>query len=301
VVDGGRGRTVGWAVGILLVIAFTTWALVRGWRGIGEYDWKLSIGWLVLGIVLVVTALVATGTGYWLLICRLQPESQPPMLATLSIWARSLLGRYVPGSILMFVGRLELGRGIGIARRTSLAASLYEQIFGPALAAVAAIFFVATGVGGSQGLWAAVLLPFLLVLLHPKILGSWSRWALAKVKRPPLHVLLTGRQVWGFAGWYAVTTLLMSAGVWALIHAAAPSSGSVFTVGGAYQLSVVLGTLALFIPAGLGVREVALALALAPRVGTDVANVLAIGLRFALTALEVAVVGTVVFVAARRR
>ena len=295
----GQLRLLGWSVGILLVVAFTGWALIHGWDSIAAYDWNLSVGWLALGVAVVIAAFVTTGLGYHALIARLQ-TTRPPVLPTLSVWARSMLGRYVPGSILMVVGRLELGLRLGIGRRTSLAASLYEQVFGFTLAGVAGVLFLISGVGKAHAAWVALLAPALLVLLHPRAFGPVSTWVLTKVKRSPLERLLSVRAVAGFIGWYAGTTLLMSVGVWALVRSAAPTSGSLLLVGGAYQLSVVLGTLAVLVPAGLGVREATLAVALAPRLGGDVAAVIAIALRFALTALEVLFVGAVALVVARR-
>ena len=293
-------RRVGWSIGILLVVSFTSWALIHGWRRIAAYNWNLSAAWLAFGVLLVLTAFAGTGLGYHSLVCRLQPTAAPSSLATVSVWARSMLGRYVPGSVLMVVGRLELGLRLGIARRTSLAASLYEQIFGFALAGVGGVIFLASGAGRADGAWAALLAPLLLAVLHPRIFGPASSWGLAKLKREPLDALLSERAVTGFIGWYAGTTLLMSAGVWALVHSAAPTSGSILVVGGAYQLSVVLGTLAIVVPAGIGVREVALAVALTSRLGADVAAVVAIALRVVLTALEVLFVGVVALVVARR-
>ena len=214
-----------------------------------------------------------------------------------------MLARYVPGSILMVVGRLELGLRLGISRRTSLAASLYEQIFGFALAGVGGAIFLASGGGRANGALVALLAllaPLLLAVLHPRVFGPASSWGLAKIKREPLDALLNERAVTAFIGWYAGTTLLMSAGVWALVHSAAPASGSLLVVGGAYQLSVVLGTLAIVVPAGIGVREVALAVALTSRLGADVAAVVALALRVVLTALEVLFVGAVALLVARR-
>ena len=45
-----------------------------------------------------------------------------------SAWARSLLGRYVPGNVLMVVGRAVMAEAHGVPKRVTVAATTYEQV-----------------------------------------------------------------------------------------------------------------------------------------------------------------------------
>ena len=296
-----RLRRTGWIVGSTLVAGFLGWALVDGGRRVSEYSWRLVPGWLILGLALIVLAYLTTGLGYHGLVSRLQP-APPARLATLSVWARSLLGRYVPGNVLMVLGRLELGRNIGISRRVSLAASIYEQVYGLAMAALWGVAYLVVGFGDGHGraVWVAALLPALVVVLHPRIFGPMSAWALRRARKSPLETFLSGRQVAAFTAWYALTASLMALGIWSVVHAAAPGAGNPIEIAGAFQLAVALSTLAVIFPSGLGVREGVFALALGRHVPGGVAVALSVGARLILTAVELAFVA-VVFLVARRR
>ncbi len=296
-----RLRRFGWIAGSALVVGFLSWALIDGGRRVSEYSWRLAPGWLALGLVLLLLAYLTTGLGYHGLVSRLQPSS-PPRLQTMSVWARSLLGRYVPGSVLMVLGRLELGLNIGISRRVSLAASVYEQVYGLAMAALWGVAYLVVGFSDGHGrvVWVAALLPALVALLHPRLFGPLSTRVLRLIRRGPLETFLTGRQVAGFTAWYALTASLMGLGIWSVVHAAAPGAGNPIEIAGAFQLAVTLSTLAVIFPSGLGVREGVFALALGRHVPGGVALALSVGARLVLTAVELAFVAVVFFVGRRR-
>ncbi len=80
--------------------------------------------------------------GYGAIVDRLHHPGPPP-LVTLSIWARSLLGRYVPGNVLMVLGRVVLSHERGVPRRVTLAATVYEQALSLGVAAAGAVIWIA--------------------------------------------------------------------------------------------------------------------------------------------------------------
>ena len=84
--------------------------------------------------------------GYGAIIDRLHHPG-PPALVTLSIWARSLLGRYVPGNVLMVLGRVVLSHERGVPRRATLAATVYEQALSLGVAAAAGVIWLAAYAG----------------------------------------------------------------------------------------------------------------------------------------------------------
>src|SRR5690606_14280933 len=93
------------------------------------------------GIVVLVLFYLASGIGYILVLERLHRPC-PPRPVVLSIWAKSLLGRYVPGSVLMVLGRVVLSHDRGVPRRATAAAMVYELILSVGVAALAAGAFV---------------------------------------------------------------------------------------------------------------------------------------------------------------
>ena len=103
----------------------------------------------------------------------------------MAVWARSLLGRYVPGNVLMVASRLVLGQEAGIPRKVSLAASVYEQAL--SLGAAAACGLVLLAVYGADGIgpaaWLVAIVPAGLLVLDPRLFGRLSTWALGRAGR----------------------------------------------------------------------------------------------------------------------
>ena len=139
---------------------------------------------------------VISALGYVLILEQLAGR-RVPRRRFVAVWARSLLGRYVPGNVLMVASRLVLGQEAGISRKVSLAASVYEQALSLGAAAAGGLLLLAAYGAGEIGAaaWLVALVPLGLVVLHPSLFGRFTGWALRRAKREPLEVLLTGRQV----------------------------------------------------------------------------------------------------------
>ena len=285
-----------------LVLGFLAWALVDGWSTVASYDWDIEPGLLVLGCLVLLAFYVASALGYGAIIDRLHHPG-PPARVTISIWARSLLGRYVPGNVLMVVGRVLLSHEQGVPRKASLAATVYEQALSLGIAAAGAVAFVAfyEEGGGDARLWLLALVPLGLLALHPRIFGPLSSWLLRTAGREPLPRLLGVRPLSGLLAWYAVTAALLGVGIWLLVRSAAGAeAGGPAFVGLAFLLSFAVSMVAFVFPSGIGVREGAFALALAQNVPGSVAVALSVGTRLVLTVVELVFIGAVVLAGRRR-
>jgi glycosyltransferase 2 family protein len=298
-VKGPWRRRLGFAAG-LLIFAFLVYALVRGWSEVRDYDWDLRWGAFAAGTAVLVLFYLASAAGYVLILERLHAPC-PPRSVVVSIWGRSLLGRYVPGSVLMVVGRVVLSHERGVPRRATAAAMVYEWLLSVGVAAVAAVLFVvAYGIGGSA-VWYVALLPLGLLLLHPRVFGPVSSWALRKARREPLPRLIGPGGLAGLVAWFALIAALLGFGMWLLVWSAAGSTaGGPLFIGSAFLLSFAVSVIAVIIPSGLGVREGVFALALAQNVPDSVAVALAVGSRLMLTLVELVFIGVSVLVARRR-
>jgi glycosyltransferase 2 family protein len=286
----------------LLVLGFLAWALVDGWSTVSAYNWDLEPWLLVLGILVLLAFYVTSALGYGAIIDRLHHPGPPP-LVTLSIWARSLLGRYVPGNVLMVLGRVVLSHERGVPRRATLAATVYEQALSLGVAAAGGVIWIAAFSGGDDArLWLLALVPLGLLLLHPRLFGPASAWALKKAGREPLPRLLATRPLLGLLGWYAGIGALGGVGIWLLVRSAAGAeAGGPAFVGLAFLLSFAVSMIAFIFPSGLGIREGALAVALAQNVPSGVAVALSVGSRLVLTLVELAFIGGVVLLERWRR
>ena len=141
--------------------------------------------------------------GYVLILEQLAGR-RVPRRRFVAVWGRSILGRYVPGNVLMVASRLVLGREAGIARRVSFAASVYEQ-------ALTSRRRGGRRGGPDRGLrcatvgpasWLVVVVPLGLVVLHPRLFEPLSRSCWSEWGRAPLEVLLSGRRLAALLAWY---------------------------------------------------------------------------------------------------
>ncbi len=260
-------RRLGFLAG-LLVLVFLAIALVNGWSAVSEYDWELQPGLLALGCAVLLVFYLASGVGYIAIIDRLH-HGGPSPLVMLDIWARSLLGRYVPGNVLMVVGRVvlsyERGRAAALHRRGDglragadgrrrrggrgrLRRPLQRRRGRPAVAARPAAARAAS-------------------CCTPRFFGPATAWVLRGQARaaaaPAGHADPDGRLV----GWYTLTAAVLRPGDLAPgAVGGGRRAGDPAFVGLAFLLSFAVSMIAFIFPSGLGVREGVFALALAQNV-----------------------------------
>jgi glycosyltransferase 2 family protein len=293
-----RRRAAGYAAGIL-ILAFLVFGVARSWDDVTSYDWQVTPLPLVGGVLLLAAFYVGSGLGYVVILEQLAAR-RLERRRLLGVWARSLLGRYVPGNVLMVAGRVVLGREAGVAGRVSLAASVYEQVLALAAGAVGGVlYFAFYGADGHGSLaWLVAFVPLGLVLLHPKVFRPAANWALAKARREPLAVFLSGRQVTLLFLLYAALALVLALGVGLVVHGlVAGAAGSVLSVGLGFLLAFVISMLAFVFPSGLGAREAVFAVVLARDLPDGVALSVAAGSRLVLTAVELVFVAAVAAIA----
>jgi glycosyltransferase 2 family protein len=294
-----RRRWVGLAASLAVLVALG-WALIDGWSKVSDYDWELRPAWLVAGGALLIVALWLTSIAYSHVVARLH-RAPVPHAELRRVWAISILGRYVPGNVMMVAGRLELGRDLGIPRRISLAASVYEQVLLLASAALSSVAFLVifSDLGRGARLWLIALVPLGAVALHPGVFRRLSAAVLRKAGRGPLPSVLSAREVALAFTAYAAVQMLIGLAAWLMVRSATgPPVGGPFFTALAYQLAFTVSMLAFIFPSGLGVRDGVLALALAERLPGSVAVAVSIGLRLAMTVFELVFVAAV---ALRRR
>ena len=297
-----KARRIAGLVAGLVILGFLTLALATGWQSVSEYQWDLRWGWLLGGALLVALQYLLFGVAYIVLVERLA-DRRVDRSRMLAAWARSLLGRYVPGNFLMVASRTVLAGEAGVSKRVALAATVYEQVLLLAAAAVGSVTFLVLYGGEGQGawIWLTAAVPLLLVLLDPRVFERLSTWALLRVGREPLRIFLSSRRVAGFFVLYGLTALILAAGVWALVHSAAGAeAGGPAFVGLAFLLSFVVSMIAFVFPSGIGVREGVFALVLSRNVPFSVAVAIAAGARLVITLIEVSFVGAVALVARRQ-
>ncbi len=296
-------RRAGALLAAALVAAFLVWGVAGGWSKAASYPWQVNWGHLALAVVVLALFDLGWGMGYTRLIETLG-DQRVQRRRVMSIWARSLLGRYVPGNVVMFAGRVVLGREAGISGQVSVAASAYEQVAMLVPAAVGATVFllVANRSGWSPWYWIVVAVPFGVVVLDPVVLEHGAERLLKRFGRASTLIPLTRLRVAVVLAWFTVAMALLAAGTGLGVRAVAGARvGSVVYVGLAFLLSWVVAMVAFIFPSGLGVREGVFAVLLARHIPAAAAVSVAAASRLLLTAVELAVVASLVAAGRARR
>ncbi len=268
--------------------------LVRSWGSIEAFDWQFDAGWLALSGVAFLVYYFAQAGFWWLLLRGCGAPS--PFWPAASVWGKSILARYVPGNVFMFVGRAWMSHSRGLSVERVSAAMVYEQALGicGALLAVAVLFPFWEYRPGVTAL-SLIAIPVLVVLMHPRVFGPLAGWALRLLHRAPLEVTLGFGSVLGMLVLFMLDWLVAGAGAWLLARSITGLDVSALPlVIVAYALAYVAGMVAFFIPSGIGVREAVLTASLSRELPGGVALTWALLLRLWVTVVELVFVGLVV-------
>ncbi|NRQ40188.1 UPF0104 family protein [Nonomuraea sp. NN258] len=197
------------------------------------------------------------------------------------------LGKYIPGAVWAYAAMMDLGRDHGSPPRRTFATISLGLVINLGVGISIAAATLATHEAVRQTWYFVLLVPVIIVCLHPKVLTWGLNLALRIARREPLDTVLPGRTVliavaWTTLGWlvYGVHTWLL-AGRWDLYVIAT----------GAYAFAWCTGILTVVVPAGVGVREGALLLVLTPIIGNGPAWAVAVVSRVAFTLADATAAG----------
>ena len=199
--------------------------------------------------------------GLWRAIVAGLGERMPAAPAR-SVWAKSLLARYVPTSVLLIVGRVVLAERLGVTRRVTLASILYEAGLAICAAVIVGSYFVIDfpDLDHTPARFAVLLaIPAALAMLHPRVFEPLTRWGLAKLGREPLPRVLPFLSVLVLTLGYAIGWISMGLGVYCFTAALHPveSSDLPYLVA-SYPVAFCVAVLTFIVPSGLGTRDAAL-------------------------------------------
>jgi uncharacterized membrane protein YbhN (UPF0104 family) len=200
------------------------------------------------------------------------------------VWSLANLGRYVPGKIWSVTGLVLLAQRAGVRGSAAAASAVAFQalVLGTGVAVVAGATPHAT-----SALRLAAGLVVALASLGVLVWGPTARWVgrvmNAQAPLTPLPASAVGLSgALMFLGW-----LTYGFAFWLFVHGLLPEAQlPIAAAVGAFTLSYILGTLALFAPGGIGVRELVMVSLLTPSLGSGGALAASVGSRVLLTITE---------------
>nr|WP_322769697.1 lysylphosphatidylglycerol synthase transmembrane domain-containing protein [Frankia sp. Cr1] len=276
-------------VALLLAVGLLCLALVGQWNAVrASFDDLTVVSVAAAGGVTVLA--VGTSVLSWrALLVGLGAEL--PLRAAVRVFFVGQIGKYVPGSVWPVLAQMELSRAYGVPRAKAASASLIVLALAVpcgGLAAAVTLPFVSATALGHYG-WALLAAPGFAVVLYPPVLSRLLALAFGLLRRSPLERPLAVGPVLAGAGWLLTGFVLYGVATWLLARDLAPSVHGprllLLSVGG-YALAWTAGFLVLLVPAGAGVREAVLILALAPVLAHGPATLLALVIRLLATVAD---------------
>ena len=205
-------------------------------------------------------------------------------------WFYSLLGKYFPGKILLWAGRVLPYRRAGHGVKRVTACFILELAF--QLLAACIIGLVALAYAPDSPLQDYRRAAWLLIIvlagaIHPRVLQSLLNLGLRILRREPVTIEIKVRQMLVLFLGYLTNSLVLGAAFLLFVKALYPVGADQFLyLTAAFLIAGSIGILSVFAPGGLGVREGGLMLALCVIMPQPAAAVIVLAARVWTTAGE---------------
>lgn len=269
-------RFVSWSI-IAIMLVLLGWYVVDSSEEIGDMILDMEVAWIPpMLLVLCVVNLVSAGL--WASLVR-SMEKHLSIARLIAIWHQSLLGKYIPGSIWVHVGRIYHLRQAGLSIKTAAYASAIEQMTVLASSAFVVILspklFLLLGLPGWTRL---LLLPALVVSIVPNLVARviW-KLGIRRVDLRLTHVPARSFMMIYFGG-HVIRALVGGGSIMLILLILGHSSSelNVFDLASIGAASFAVGYMSLLTPGGIGVKEGMLVFLLGQFVPLSVAVLVAI-------------------------
>ena len=289
---------------LILALVFIVLLLRSQWAELSSHTWRFRPAWLLASALFLLGAW-ALEIQIWRTLLHVVGGRLPYWPAA-RIWFLSAIVRYVPGNIWqpLSITLLSQQRGVSpVATLTSVA--FYQILVLLSALPIAGVYFGLTGnwglLTGALQAWtpllaAAALVPVAVFLVHPAVLVDVVNWVLVRLKRTPLATAISRRM--------ALWVLLLAMADWllwglsfAMLTFALEDYSAVEMLRllphliAVYAIAYTIGLVSLITPSGLGVREGAFYLLLAPLLGGGTVTIAALAMRVWTTLGELIAAG----------
>jgi uncharacterized membrane protein YbhN (UPF0104 family) len=233
------------------------------WDGVRDALSHARPAWIVVAIISAAAGQWAAALTFGAVLRMIAPPL--PILEVARVHFVSQLGKYIPGSVWPIVAITEMSRRYGIARRSAATAGVLALLYSLVVATILGLVSIlAASAGSAAGWWWLVaIIPLGIALVHPRVVGAAVDAVLRLLRRPPIELDLRWQTLRVCLGWSALSWVLLGLQCWALVVALGGDLGrSLAPAIGGFALAYAAGTIFIPAPAGAGVREAVLGLAL---------------------------------------
>ncbi len=275
-------------VAVIAILAyFTVPVFIKSFKQFRPAEWEINY-WL-LGASLILMQIVLWGqSAIWSKMIGLF-QRKIGYWKAFKVAYLGQLGRYVPGKVWQLLAVAYLAKKEGVRVEEATAGFILAQVFAtpPGLLIVILYLFVIQASNAyakySAFSWAGVLalVIFLVIFLQPNLFKKLLNFGLTRLARQPAVEFqlqkMVGLQVLFY---YFLTWNLYGVCFYLFLNSVLPGyEFNLIETIGAWTLAYLVGYWTIVLPAGIGAREAALILLLAPVIGAERAGIVVIGAR----------------------
>jgi uncharacterized membrane protein YbhN (UPF0104 family) len=270
----------------LVAVASMVALLYANWDTLRAFEWHIRPFPLVLSFLAYSLALAFAILAWGGIMSNL--GTSVPWREHIRVYCVSNLARRLPGVLWHVVGRIALyDHAKAGPAAVSVGSALELVLMALSGIALAVMTWPTMAAERLHPAWIVGGLVLGLTLIHPRVLHIPLQWVQAP-KEADLGPRLQYRQVFGWLLLYGGSWLAGGMVVYALIAAIYPVSlAQLPQIIGAWSLSGMVSVVAVFLPVGLGLRELALGLLLSTFLPDGLGILVAVIIRLLLTLYEV--------------
>lgn len=249
---------------VLVIFYFLGTALYRNWSQINFRQLHFNVPLLIVSILFLFIYFLLFVFGWELILKRLGVSLS--FLKAIKIIFYSQIGKYLPGKIWVFVGRIYFCQQLGIPASKIFLSMVLEM----ALTIISGMVIFLVGLSIFPGaqihinpFFLMIVVVILFSIIHPKVFTRIINIFLHLVKKGPIRIDLNFSQICGIIMYYCIVWLSFGIAFYFLINSTTfIALSKIPFLAGSFSISATIGAMALFVPGGLGVREGVLALLL---------------------------------------
>ncbi|MBN4076349.1 flippase-like domain-containing protein [Gemmatimonas aurantiaca] len=261
-----------------IILYFVFRELANNWNQVVSYNWSLDFVAILISIVIhLLTFLFFSRVWCWLMESY---DHSISLKSAFKIGYLSNLGRYIPGKFWPVFGMAYLAKQIGVNERESVSSWIVALLYANLSSAVLCIIifiiepsiqiqiFAILPPAVVTGLSALVLACSLLLLILPRYVGTTVNFVMRFLKREPVEINITRKNSARVFFGYLICWTTYGLAFWVFLGGLGGELTVPPLVGiGTFVVAYQIGYLAIFAPAGIGVRELAISLILQPYIG----------------------------------
>ncbi len=272
---------------VALILFFLIRVLYRNWLQVKNFDFSFAWSSLVISFLILLAYLVLRVYIWQVMLHKMKVSLG--FRTCLKISFLSTMGKYLPGKVWVVVGKVYLAGKEGIPKPIALASAVLEGVLELTASIVFFLVFLTTRPGLTALstnllyiLIGAVVVG--LIMLHPAVFYALTNAVLRWMKKDTVHAAIGYTGMIHLFSYYVLLVLVQGVAFYFFINAICflPLS-TLFGLSASVAAAGALGTLSIFAPSGLGVREGVLALLLTTYVVSPVAVLISLLARLWVT------------------